>query len=162
MYAYDVLSAVQYAIDQNIAPVISTSYGMCEGEVSAGEANAMRGWAKQANAQGITWFSASGDNGGADCAYIGSAALSVDMPGSIPEVTSVGGTEFSEGAGTVLGDEQQQCVRVGHRLHPGDVLERQRADWCAFGDGWGRQSVFREAELARRARRSGRYHAACA
>jgi uncharacterized protein (TIGR03437 family) len=100
VYAYDVLNAVQYAIDQNIAPVISTSYGMCEGEVSAGEANTMRGWAKQANAQGITWFSASGDNGGADCAYIGSSALSVDMPGSIPEVTSVGGTEFSEGAGT--------------------------------------------------------------
>jgi uncharacterized protein (TIGR03437 family) len=100
VYAYDVLNAVQYAIDQNIAPVLSTSYGMCEGEVSAGEANTMRGWAKQANAQGITWFSASGDSGAADCAYINSSALSVDIPGSIPEVTSVGGTEFSEGGGT--------------------------------------------------------------
>jgi uncharacterized protein (TIGR03437 family) len=100
VYAYDVLNAVQYAIDQNMAPVISTSYGMCEGEVSAGEANTMRGWAKQANAQGMTWFSASGDSGAADCAYINSSALSVDIPGSIPEVTSVGGTEFSEGTGT--------------------------------------------------------------
>lgn len=85
VYAYDVMNAVQYAIDQNMAPVISTSYGLCEGEISSGEAATMRSWAQQANAQGITWSSASGDTGGADCAYIGSAALSVDIPGSIPK-----------------------------------------------------------------------------
>ena len=30
VYSYDVLDAVQYAIDQNLAPVISMSYGECE------------------------------------------------------------------------------------------------------------------------------------
>ncbi|HWD00602.1 MAG TPA: protease pro-enzyme activation domain-containing protein [Candidatus Sulfopaludibacter sp.] len=99
VYAYDVMNAVQYAIDQNLAPVISTSYGLCEGEISSGEAATMRSWAQQANAQGITWFSASGDSGAADCAYVNQANLAVDIPGSIPEVTSVGGTEFSEGTG---------------------------------------------------------------
>jgi uncharacterized protein (TIGR03437 family) len=103
VYAPDVFTAVQYAIDQNLAPVISTSYGSCELELSTGEANTMRGWARQANAQGITWFSASGDTGGADCSYIGNSSLSVDIPGSIPEVTSVGGTTFQEGTGAYWG-----------------------------------------------------------
>jgi uncharacterized protein (TIGR03437 family) len=59
----------------------------------------MRAMAKQANAQGITWFSASGDTGAADCSYLGMSDAAVDIPGSIPEVTSVGGTAFQEGLG---------------------------------------------------------------
>ncbi len=99
VYAFNVLDAVQYAIDQNLAPVISTSYGSCELETPASDAATMRSWAQQGNAQGITWFSASGDAGGADCNDARNPGLAVDIPGSIPEVTSVGGTEFSEGSG---------------------------------------------------------------
>jgi len=100
VYAPDVFDAVQYAIDANLAPVISTSYGSCEGDATAGDAATLRSWAQQANAQGITWFSASGDSGAADCAYINQPGLAVDVPGSIPEVTAVGGTEFQEAGGT--------------------------------------------------------------
>jgi len=99
VYAYDVMTAVQYAIDQNLAPVLSLSYGSCEPETAASDAAAMQSWAQQGNAQGITWFSASGDSGGADCDDSRNPGLAVDLPGSIPEVTSVGGTEFSEGSG---------------------------------------------------------------
>jgi uncharacterized protein (TIGR03437 family) len=60
----------------------------------------MQAWAQQANAQGITWFAASGDDGAADCDDSENPGLAVDVPGSIPEVTSVGGTEFSEGSGS--------------------------------------------------------------
>ncbi len=98
VYAYDVTNAVQYAIDQNLAPVVSMSYGACESEYSSGEAASLRSLAQQANAQGITWFAASGDSGAADCADINQGTLAVDLPGSIPEVTSVGGTEFQEGS----------------------------------------------------------------
>jgi subtilase family serine protease len=91
-----VMQAVQYAIDQNLAPVVSTSYGLCEIETSNSELSAMRSWAQQGNTQGITWFSASGDSGAADCDDSRNNGLSVDAPGSIPEVTSVGGTEFNE------------------------------------------------------------------
>ncbi|MEO8597808.1 MAG: protease pro-enzyme activation domain-containing protein [Candidatus Solibacter sp.] len=100
VFAYNVMDAVQYAIDQNLAPVISTSYGSCELVVSTSDAQTMRAWARQANAQGITWFSASGDSGAADCAYLDVSTLSVDFPASIPEVTSIGGTEFQENDGT--------------------------------------------------------------
>ena len=64
------------------------------------ESSAFVQWAQQANAQGITWFAASGDDGAADCDDSQNPGLAVDLPGSVPEVTSVGGTEFVEGTGT--------------------------------------------------------------
>jgi uncharacterized protein (TIGR03437 family) len=100
VYATDVMTAVQYAIDQKLAPVVSVSYGNCEQESTRSDIASFQQWAQQANAQGITWLAASGDNGAADCADSQNPGLAVDLPGSIPEVTSVGGTEFAEGAGT--------------------------------------------------------------
>ena len=100
VYAYDVMTGVQYAIDENIAPVVSVSYGECELEAASSDIASFQQWGQQASAQGITWFAASGDNGAADCGDSENPGLAVDLPGSVPEVTSVGGTEFSEGSGT--------------------------------------------------------------
>ncbi|PWT99958.1 MAG: hypothetical protein C5B51_26120 [Terriglobia bacterium] len=104
VYSPDVMTSVQYAIDQNVAPVLSMSYGSCEAANYRADAATIQTWARQANAQGITWFNASGDAGGADCAGGASSryatVTSVDFPASIPEVTGVGGTEFNEGAVT--------------------------------------------------------------
>jgi uncharacterized protein (TIGR03437 family) len=102
VYSFDVMDAVQYAIDQNLAPVLSVSYGLCEPLTSLSDMRTMQSWARQANTQGMTWMNASGDSGGADC-YAGStkvSTLSVDAPASIPEVTGLGGTEFDESGGT--------------------------------------------------------------
>ena len=102
VYSNDVMDAVQYAIDQNLAPVLSTSYGLCEALTSNSDALAMQSLARQGNAQGITWLAASGDAGGADC-YTGKAlsttALSVDLPAGLPEVTGIGGTTLNEQTG---------------------------------------------------------------
>ena len=103
VYSYDVMDAVKYAIDQNLAPVISVSYGLCEAQTPSSDALTMQSWARQGNAQGITWIDAAGDSGGADCISGNStqgAGLSVDTPASIPEVTGVGGTMFAEGSAT--------------------------------------------------------------
>lgn len=102
VYSDDVEVSAQYAVDQNLAPVLSMSYGLCEAETTSSDARTQQSWARQANAQGMTWLAASGDSGGADC--VGSSSrtsfgLSVDMPASIPEVTGIGGTEFNEGSG---------------------------------------------------------------
>lgn len=99
VYARDVMQAVQYAIDQNLAPVLSISYGSCEAETPTSDALTLRSWARQANAQGMTWFAASGDAGGADCNDARNTGPATDLPSSVPEVTGVGGTEFSEGSG---------------------------------------------------------------
>ncbi len=100
VYSGDALTSVQYAIDQKLAPVVSVSYGACELETPSSEVSAFQQWAQQANAQGMTWLAASGDDGAADCGDTQNPGLAVDLPGSVPEVTSVGGTEFVEGSGS--------------------------------------------------------------
>jgi hypothetical protein len=100
VYSQNVFESVQYAIDQNIAPVISVSYGGCE----AGSPASYRTIAQQANAQGITWMNASGDSGAAGCdwgAQVATHGPSVSFPADIPEVTAVGGTELNEGSSAV-------------------------------------------------------------
>jgi uncharacterized protein (TIGR03437 family) len=99
VYASDVTQAEQYAIDQNLAPVMSVSYGACEQETLSSDLQTFRSWAQQGNAQGMTWFAASGDSGAADCDDEANPGLAVDTPASIPEVTGLGGTEFVEGSG---------------------------------------------------------------
>jgi len=103
VYARNVFDAVQYAVAQNFAPVVSLSYGACEtGAQSA--AAALRLVAQQANAQGITWIASSGDSGAFGCESENAATAvegpSANLPASIPEVTAVGGASFNEGSGT--------------------------------------------------------------
>ena len=102
VYSADVMDAVQYAIDQNLAPVISVSYGLCEPQSSSASLRAFETWAQQANSQGMTWVNSAGDSGGADCAGPKSSVggLAVDTPASVPEVTGIGGTTLMEDSGT--------------------------------------------------------------
>ena len=101
VYSADVTDAVQYAIDQNLAPVLSVSYGLCEPLTARSDMLAMQSWARQGNAQGMTWINAAGDSGGADClsgTSTSGAGLAVDSPADVPEVTGIGGTTFREGS----------------------------------------------------------------
>jgi uncharacterized protein (TIGR03437 family) len=97
VYGQSVFDAAQFAVDENVAPVLSLSFGACEAYSQA----SFRAVAQQAVAQGITWLAASGDTGGAECdrfAAIPQAAkgLSVGFPASIPEITAVGGTQLDD------------------------------------------------------------------
>ncbi len=107
VYSTDVWNSVAYAVDEDLAPVISTSYGGCEPDISSWPAATgayFQSIAQQANALGITWLAASGDAGAAAC-DIGSGidaasqGLAVNLPASVPEVTAMGGTQFNEGSG---------------------------------------------------------------
>jgi subtilase family serine protease len=97
-----VWNALQQTVDNNYAPVISTSYGACESVNGEAFANEVRGWVQQGNAQGQTLMAASGDSGAADCdpnetdpnGTSATGGLAVDVPAAIPEVTGMGGTEF--------------------------------------------------------------------
>ncbi len=106
VYSVDARLSALYAIDQNLAPVISLSFGLCESQNSQGLLTITRTLAQQANAQGITWVAATLDSGAAGCDVGGSArtpkaskGLAVDFPASLPEVTAVGGTQFDEAGG---------------------------------------------------------------
>jgi hypothetical protein len=86
---YDTYNAI---VSQNLARVITTSWGACEAQVGAG-AQAENVLFQEAAVQGQSTFSATGDSGSTDCPN--SNALAVDDPASQPFVTGVGGTRLS-------------------------------------------------------------------
>jgi uncharacterized protein (TIGR03437 family) len=142
VYATDVMTAVQYAIDQNLAPVLSVSYGSCELENPNSEVSAMASWAEQANAQGITWLSASGDDGAADCDDTSNPGLAVDLPGSIPYVTSVGGTEFVEGSGAYWSSSNSATGASALSYIPETTWNDSAADGEPSASGGGTSVLF--------------------
>ena len=97
--ANGVNDALAHAISNNIAPVISMSYGACEREAGTLEAEL-----QQAVSQGITILNSSGDTGSAECDFnppgptapyaAAVGGLAVGYPSSSPEVTGVGGTSI--------------------------------------------------------------------
>jgi subtilase family serine protease len=102
----DVFTSYYYAIDNNLAPVISLSYGApCEFDrnvLPADEAELTK-----ANSFGITFVNSSGDSGSASCdgptntatANLAVGGLAVSYPASSPEVTAVGGTAIDSTTG---------------------------------------------------------------
>jgi subtilase family serine protease len=92
------LSAL-YIVDNNLAPVMSESYGQCElGLGTAGNQFHYVLW-EQAAAQGISVFVSSGDSGAAGCDDPGGPAqfgLNVNGLASTPFNAAVGGTDFNQ------------------------------------------------------------------
>jgi uncharacterized protein (TIGR03437 family) len=105
VYGGSAITAIVSAVNLNVAPIISVSYGGCE--VGFRE-SFYRSVGQQANAQGITILASSGDSGAAGCDAQGVATFAtggrtVDFPAVMPEVTAVGGTQFVEGTGSYWG-----------------------------------------------------------
>ncbi|MHB8652702.1 MAG: Ig-like domain repeat protein [Terriglobia bacterium] len=94
------LSAL-YIIDNNLAPVMSVSFGQCEAELGSGGNAFYNAMWEQAAAQGITVLVASGDSGSAGCDAFtnektAQAGLSVSGVASTPFNVAVGGTDFDD------------------------------------------------------------------
>ncbi|HWY20381.1 MAG TPA: protease pro-enzyme activation domain-containing protein [Candidatus Acidoferrum sp.] len=100
-----VFNSVYWAIDNNLAPVMSISYGLCEALSTPPSLPTQDLEFQKGASFGISIFASSGDDGAATCdAFFGNSVaqygLSVSYPASSPWVTAVGGTEFNEGSGT--------------------------------------------------------------
>ncbi|HTG81555.1 MAG TPA: protease pro-enzyme activation domain-containing protein, partial [Geobacteraceae bacterium] len=92
--------SAQYIVNNNLAPVMSTSFGACEADLGRTENRFYDNLWKQAVAQGITSFVSSGDSGAAGCNLGGDTTGSgqgINGLASTPYNVAVGGTEFSEG-----------------------------------------------------------------
>jgi subtilase family serine protease len=91
--------SAEYIVDNNLAPVMSESYGICElfiGTTGNQFYNAL--W-QQAAAQGISVFISSGDQGSSVCddgQEFAQYGLSVNGFGSTPYNVAVGGTDFND------------------------------------------------------------------
>ncbi len=101
----DVATSITYAIDNNVAPVLSVSYGLCESELGSAESATQASQYLQANAQGITVVAAAGDSGPSDCdtSYPARLGPAVDVPASLPYVTGIGGTALNDSSGSYWG-----------------------------------------------------------
>jgi len=98
--------SAEYAVDHNLAPIISISYGDCESDMSTETMNGAQEnqfygqlW-QQAAAQGISVFVSAGDQGSAGCdapnELFATGGFAVNGLASTPDNVAVGGTEFNE------------------------------------------------------------------
>ena len=91
-----------YIVDQRIAPILSNSYGLCEAFLGTAGNVFFNNLYRQAAAEGITVFSASGDSGAAGCDFAGftyapsTLGAAVSGLASTPYNVAVGGTQFNE------------------------------------------------------------------
>ncbi len=98
--------SAEYIVNHNVAPVMSTSFGLCENWLGSSGNTFLNGLWQQAAVEGITAFVSSGDNGAAGC---DSASASTAVYGravngicSTPYSVCVGGTEFNDRANPSL------------------------------------------------------------
>ena len=96
------LSAL-YIVDNNLAPVMSNSYGNCEAALGSTGNSFYNALWQQATAEGITVVIAAGDNGSAGCdpnfavdPNAASQGLAVNGFASTPYSVAVGGTDFNQ------------------------------------------------------------------
>ena len=83
-------------VTDNKAQIATTSWGLCENSTGSAELQTLDAIFKQAAAQGISFFSASGDSGAYDCS---DTNLNVNSPASDPYVTGVGATNLQLNGG---------------------------------------------------------------
>ena len=119
---YGVFDAFDYAIEENLAPVVSISYGSCEQLYGSSAANAGNALFEQAASQGQTLIASAGDSGSTECfGYTDSNGdplpastqeqLAINYPADSPYVTSIGGTQMA--AGTFAAGTSQYWATAG-------------------------------------------------
>jgi len=152
----NVFLSMQYAIDVNVAPIITTSYGNCEAAWGSTDLNTENQLFQRANTQGQTILAAAGDSGATDCDSNSEASategLAVDFPASSPSVTALGGTQFSgdvaaTGSGSTWGATQYWKGTSGSDVIGSAISYIPEAVWNDasagyFGGGGGGVSSF--------------------
>ena len=95
-----------YIVENNLADVMTESFGSCEYFATDSEVAGVNGLAEQAAAQGISYFVSTGDNGAAGCDDPNEPSAlyppSVNLLASTPFAVAVGGTVFNEGGHEAL------------------------------------------------------------
>jgi Pro-kumamolisin, activation domain/Bacterial Ig-like domain (group 3) len=90
-----------YIIENNLADVMTESFGGCEAFSNSAQAAGISALAEQAAAQGITYFVSAGDAGAEGCddpngETIATGPVSVNLLAATPFNVAVGGTVFNE------------------------------------------------------------------
>ena len=148
VYVYSkngVFDSLIHAIDNNLAPVISMSYGGCEATYTPSNIATVNTLGQRANAQGQTIVVASGDSGAADCDNdVASATkgLAVDVPAASPWVTAIGGTTFNEGSGNFWNTSNNSLSGSALSYIPEVVWNDTATDGTLSSSGGGKSLKF--------------------
>jgi subtilase family serine protease len=98
--------SAQYIVNHNLAPVMTTSFGLCEAALGSAGNNFFNSLWQQAAAEGITVFVSSGDSGAAGCdsasATRATHGFGVNGICSTPYSVCVGGSQFADTANPTL------------------------------------------------------------
>ena len=139
----NVFLSMEYAVDTNVAPIVTTSYGNCEAAWGITDLSSFNQVFQQANLQGQTVLVAAGDSGATDCDAGPSAGegLAVDYPASSPNVTAMGGTQFSgdaeaTGSGATWGATQYWKGTSGSDVIGSALSYIPEAVWNDAGAGY--------------------------
>ena len=123
------IMAAEHAVDSDVAPVLSVSFGNCEGNLGAsGNAFLNLLW-EQAAAQGQTVMVSTGDSGSASCDQGAEYAIfgqTVSGFASTPYDVAVGGTDFyyssaATGTGTSITTAEQAQLATYWNLTPSNA-----------------------------------------
>ena len=118
----DLATVFQVIANENRASVISTSWGVCEADVTDSQRATENTVFMQLAAQGQSVLNAYGDNGSEGCfATDGTTQIAADELGSNPYVTGVGGTKLT--------------------LNPDNTIQNEVV-WNGFGAGGGGISAY--------------------
>ncbi len=104
---YSVFDAVTYAVTEDVAPVITLSYGSCEIDTSSSEVQQATQMGEQANAQGQTIIASTGDSGSTTCfgdqdlSLVEQETPAVDFPANVANITGLGGLQMAAGTFTL-------------------------------------------------------------
>ncbi len=129
--------AALYIVDNNIAPVMSESFGACELNLGASGNSFYNGLWEQAAAQGITVTVSTGDPGSAGCDDFTSQTravngLAISGFASTPYNVAVGGTDFDDvGTQTNFWNPSTGNVAGSRESAKGYIPETTWNDSCA-------------------------------
>jgi subtilase family serine protease len=136
--------------DQNVASTVSSSWAVCENDLTAAYVQAENVVFEQMALQGQSMFSSSGDTGAFECIRSdGTTIVNVLDPSAQPWVTGVGGTSFENDNPDA--NPNPQYPRAGESVWNVDGLCNTSASeggqpgffWCAYvGAGGGGNSQY--------------------
>ena len=148
-------ASAMFAVDNNTAPIISESYGVCEPAIGTAGNQFYQSLWQQAAAQGITVVVSAGDNGSAGCDdsshSSATGGIAVNAIASTPFDIAMGGTDFDQvGKETTFWDTCSgvPCSTIPPTSVKGYIPEMVWNDSCASGGLTGCNSVTSTSDSA--------------
>jgi hypothetical protein len=136
-----------YIVDNNIADVMTESFGACESFYTSSEAAGISLLAQQTAAQGITYMVSSGDSGAEGCdnpnANSASHPISPNLLASTPYNVSVGGTIFNENGNTTkYWSSTNSSTLTSAKTYIPENVWNESCSTCGLWSGGGGGSTF--------------------